>query len=67
MVVFEEFAGITTLHLLVTGSPETFGQQWPMFTAEGKETMLFDERSEWKSEPFREIYAIMKKICPAFE
>ena len=49
------------------GSPETVGQQWPMFTLEGKETMLFDERSEWKSEPFREIYAIMKKICPAFE
>lgn len=49
------------------GSPETLGQQWPMFTTEGKETMLFDERSEWKSEPFKEIYAVMKKICPAFE
>lgn len=45
-----------------TGSPATDKLDWPAFTVEDKKTMLFDEESGWKEDPYQAIYKVLDEI-----
>lgn len=46
-----------------TGSPSDEKLEWPAFTAEKKETMIFDQESRWKSNPYGEIFEVIDIMC----
>lgn len=46
-----------------TGSPETDGLPWPAFTAEEKQTMIFDTQCGWAADPYKEIHRAIAMIC----
>lgn len=45
------------------GSPSTEDLEWPAFTMERKETMLFDVESEYAADPYKEIYGLLDGLA----
>ena len=42
-----------------TGDPSTENLTWPMFTLDGRETMVFDKECRVESDPLREVWDIL--------
>ena len=50
-----------------TGDPNASEKLWKPFTADHKETMLFDLTPVCANDPYRDIYHILSSVSPTFK
>ena len=49
-----------------TGNPETENIKWPSFDRKRRETMIFDVKTKWEEDPYRDIYRAVAQVSPSF-